>query len=122
MATGTIAVAHTMVAKGVCSVQWTATGITGLGVAMNAPGLPDKTVQVIGPTGGTTQVVIQGSNDATPTVGNWTTLVDPQGNDLDFTDAAIEAILENPRYIRPNFAVATGPTVTVTILARSAVR
>lgn len=121
MATADIAAAHVMIARGVCQMHWQATGVTGVGFAMNAPGFPDKTVQVLGPTGGTTQVVIEGSNEDTPT-GVFTTLVDPQGNDLDFTDAAVEAILENPRFIRPRFPVATGPTVDVRIIARSGLR
>ncbi len=118
MATADIAAGHVRIAHGIVEMRWTAVGVTGVGFAMNAPGLADKTVHVVGPTGGTTQVVIEGTNDDTPTGDNWTTLVDPQGNDLDFTNQGVEAILENPKFIRARFPVATGPTVIVTILAR----
>ena len=104
--------------RGVAQMVWTATGITGEGVAMNAPGLPDKTVHIVGPTGGTSTVIIEGTNDATPT-GTWTTLTDPQGNAISKTSDAIESILENPKYIRPRFSVVTsGKTIVVTIVAR----
>ena len=120
MATADISAAHHMTARGVVEMTWTATGVTGVGFAMHAPNYPDKTVHVLGPTGGTSQVVIEGTNATTPTTAaaNWTTLADPQGNALSTTTQIIEAILENPRYIRPRFPVATGPTVTVRIVAR----
>lgn len=120
MATGDIPASTVAIAKGVYKTQWSVTGVTGIGYALNAPNLPDKTLHVLGPTGGTTQVVVEGTNDDTPTGDNWTTLVDPHETDLSFTDEAIEAILENPRYIRPRFPVATGPAVTVTIISRGA--
>lgn len=119
-----ITVAETVwIQKGVARISWVfASGTTlGQGNALSAPHLPDKTVQVFGPTGGTTSVTIQGSNDLTPT-GNYVTLVDPQGTNLSFTNTAIEAILESPRFIRPDLTVATGPAVTVTIVSRSGLR
>lgn len=118
MATADIAASHKRLSHGVVEMRWTFTAVTGVGFAMNAPELSDKTVHVAGPTGGTTQVVIEGTSDDTPTGTSWTTLEDPQGNDLDFTNAAMEAILDNPRYIRARVPVATGPTVIVTIVAR----
>lgn len=125
MATADISASHKMIAKGICEMSWTATKVTGVGFAMNAPNLPDKTVHVLGVTGGTTQVIIEGTNATSPTVGatQWTTLVDPQGTDLDFTNRAIETILENPRYIRPRWPVATGGhDVSVVIIARGGLR
>ncbi len=124
MATADLPASHKFIAKGIVEMRWTATGVTGVGFAMNAPNLPDKTVHVLGPTGGTTQVVIEGTNATTATVGatDWTTLVDPQGTALDHVSSFIETILENPRYIRPRIPVATGPDVTVTIIARGALR
>ncbi len=123
MATADLTSFHNMIAKGVCQMRWTSTGVTGVGFAMNAPYLPDKTVHVIGPTGGTTNVVIEGTNDDSPTTTNWTTIVDPQGNALDFTNEAMETILENPRYIRPRIPTATGGAdIVVTIMARGQLR
>lgn len=49
----------------------------------------DRSVQVTGTFGGAT-VAVQGSNDGT----NWSTLTDPQGNDLTFSGARIESVNE----------------------------
>ena len=58
----------------------------------------DRSVQVLG-TFGTSTMLIQGSNDGGTT---WTTLADPQGNALSKTAAAVEAVLEYTRAIRPS--------------------
>jgi hypothetical protein len=93
-----------------------------IGYAMNAPNLPDKTVWVEGPTGGTSQIIIEGTNATTATVGatQWYTLsYAATGGDLDFTTREVGQILENTRYIRPRCVTVTnGMTVTVKILAR----
>lgn len=96
--------------------NWVLTQADSAGVAWPAPGAPDKTVQVSG-TFDSGTVVIQGSNEDTPT--NWATLHSPDGTDLSFTAAGIEAILENPLWIRPA-VTGEGATasITVSILAR----
>ena len=66
------------------------------GVSIVIPGRSDMCVQVVG-TFDTATLTMQGSNDGT----NWATLTDPQGNDIAFTSAGIEQILEKTRFVRP---------------------
>lgn len=76
------------------------------GDAQQVGQMSDKSVQVVGTFGTGGSINIEGSNDGT----NWEILVDPQGNALTFTSAALEQILENPRYIRPNVTAGDGTT------------
>jgi hypothetical protein len=73
----------------------------------------DKTVTVTGTFGASGSVTLQGSNDGSI----WHTLVDPQGNDLTFTAAGIEQVLENPLYLRPIVTVGDGTTDLDVILS-----
>ncbi len=112
MATAVVMAEHKMIAKGVMAItwKWTAT-VTGFGSTLNAPNLPDKTVQVLGPTGGTTSIRIMGSNATTPT-GSYSLLQDDQNTALSFTNASgegeIEVVMQNPRWIRPYASTVTG--------------
>lgn len=112
----TIVPACEYISKGVAQITWSGLSASGdVGRAHVAPDLNDKTVYVEGPAGGTTQVVLEGTNTAT---GTYTTLTDPLGNALEFTTATTAVILQNPRYIRPRLNTATGVSVNVIIVAR----
>lgn len=102
---------HVFISKGVVLSSWEATA-SGVGSALDGSGYPDKTVEVVGPTGGTTTLIIEGAMSAT---GPWTTLVDPQGNNLSFTNKGMEAILDNPRYIRPRAETVTSGAATILV-------
>ena len=111
----------TEIARGVVVTRWDTFTVSGdVGGVLDAPHYPDKSVQVIGLPGGTTNIVIEGSNDA-PSNGNFQTLVDTQGNLLSFfgtmDPTGIEQILDNPRYIRPRLdaitSLATSPAVII---------
>ena len=67
---------------------------------------PDKTVTFHGTFGTGGSITLQGSNDNS----NWFALVDPQGNAITKTAAGIEAVTENPRYIRPIVTAGDGTT------------
>src|ERR1043165_2163120 len=71
------------------------------GEAFEMPGWSDRSVQVLGTLGTGGSVRIEGSNVAAPSVSDWATLTDPQGNALDITSLKIEAISELTRWIRP---------------------
>lgn len=77
----------------------------------------DRCFQAVGTWGGAT-LTIQGSNDGT----NWFTLSNAAGAAAaTFTADGGKAIIELPRYVRPNLTTAgTGATVSVTLLARRA--
>ena len=75
------------------------------GVPIEMPGSTVRSIQ-IGGTFDSATVVIEGSNDGT----NYLTLTDPQGNALSKTAAAIEAIQESPRFLRPKVTSAGGST------------
>ena len=91
-----------------------------VGVALEAPGAADKSVQVVGALGSSDVLTLQGSN-VDPVSGPWFTLTDPAGADLTWTDGDegdIKVILQNPRYIRPSLAVTTAADVDIYICAR----
>jgi hypothetical protein len=77
----------------------------------------DRSVQIAGTFGAAT-VVMQGSNDGT----NYAPITDPQGNSISKTSAAIEAMTELCRYVKPTFSGGTGQSVTVTMMCKRAVR
>lgn len=78
-------------------VSWALlTAANEVGNAVEMTGSADRSVQIIG-TFDSATVVIQGSNDGT----NWASLTDPQGNAISKTAAALEAISELTRYVRP---------------------
>ncbi|KKK57679.1 hypothetical protein LCGC14_3052050 [marine sediment metagenome] len=78
----------------------------------------DKTVHVKGTFGVGGNVIIEGSNDGV----TWVTLTDPQGTALNtITTETLEAILENPLYIRPRVSAGDGTTDLDVILAGRAI-
>ena len=113
--------ASVAVARGVYAQRWTAT-ISGVGNPMVAANLPDKTVQIQGPTGGTSRIIIEGTNGAVVSTATWVTLSTPTDGALDFTDVTggtLQVIRENPLMIRPRFdTVTAGKTLTAQVLAR----
>ena len=114
----TINASHVWIAKGVLLSTWDALLASGdVGSNLDAARLPDKTVTVTGPTGGTTSVTIEGSNDGT----NFQALTEPQGGtEIVFTSATeIWTILENPRYIRPRLDTVTSGAVSPVIYITS---
>ena len=109
----------TWIARGVVRATWTGFNATGVGTPLDAPTLPDKTVQVFGTfvSGGGT-IIIEGENTATG--ANWVTLNDPQGDALSFTTGTVAAILENPARIRPRMSAQASTTdLSVVIIAQS---
>lgn len=89
-----------------CIIGWTGLLNGDTGAAVELVDFADKTVTITGTfgTGGT--LVLQGSNDGT----NWFSLTDPQANAISKTAAAMEIVLEAPRYIRPNVTAGDGTT------------
>lgn len=69
---------------------------------------PDWSAQLLGTFGAGGTVVLEGSNQETPTV--YSTLNDPQGNALSVTSAKIEQALELTRWVRPRVTAGDGTT------------
>jgi hypothetical protein len=88
--------------------KWPAMANGDVGQPFETLDFGDISVQVVGTfgTGGT--VILEGSNQSTPTT--WATLNDPQGNAISFTAGKIEQVLEMPRWIRPNVTGGDGTT------------
>ena len=89
-------------------------GDSDVGDILEIPGASDKTVQVDG-TFSSVTVVLQGSNDGI----SWFTLTDPQGNNISFTAAGMETVMENPRFVRPSTSGGSSASVNVRLLCRS---
>lgn len=94
---------------------WVLTTANTDGEPVQANQWADRTFQVVG-TFGTATCAIEGSNDGT----NWFTLSNAAGaTAAAFTAAGLKAIIELPRFIRPNLTTpGIGATLTVTLLAR----
>lgn len=129
MAVITVSGTHTPVAKGVLLSVWTfptSATIGSLGTILSAPNYPDKTVSARGTWATGVTITIEGSNTATYSTGTtkWSTLNDPQGTALALSTGKMEAILENPRWIRPRITARTGSlgTVVIEILSQSTKR
>ncbi len=93
------------------------------GAPLQIPSMSDKTVHIFGTFGSGGSVTLQGSNDprvlTNPGSAVWVALTDPQGNAITKTAAAIEALLENPIFIRPIVTAGDGSTdLTVIISAK----
>lgn len=77
---------------------------------------PDCSVQISGTFGAGGTLVIEGSNETTPTT--WNTLNDPSGSPLSFTAAGLKQILELTRWVRPRVTAGDGTTsLTVRLYA-----
>lgn len=96
---------------------WTLTTANADGAVLEWPEWADRTFTATGTWGGAT-LSIQGSGDGT----NWVTLNKVAGGTAATATAdAAMAIIEVPRYVRPNLTVAgAGATVTVILTARRA--
>ena len=109
------------IARGVYAQRWTAT-VSGVGNPMKAAHLPDKTVQLQGPTGGTSNIIIEGTNGSVVSTATWITLTTPTDGDLNFTNVTggiMKVIRENHFMIRPKFLTVTaGKALTVQIIGR----
>ena len=105
------------IGMGVSIHTWILTGSGGppnTGDMISCPGSLDKTIQVYGTFAGKT-LSIYGSMNGT----NWNILHDPQGNDMAYTGADTEHVLENVMYIRPSLVASEGaPSVTIVLLIK----
>ena len=113
------------IAKGVYSMEWTAT-VSGVGNPFIGPALDWTTVQVQGPTGGTSSISIEGTNGSVVSTATWITMESVSGETLSWTDVTggkILSLREIPLMVRPNFAtVTTAASMSVKLVARGPLR
>lgn len=96
-------------------VSWTPLQNGDDGDAIPFSQYADKSVQVTGIFGAGGAVTFEGSNDGV----TWAALTDAQGNDLNFTTAKIEQVIEITYRVRPRVTAGDGTTsLSVTLLAR----
>lgn len=93
-------------------IQWSGLLNGDSGDPYTIPGYSDRSIQVQGTFGTGGSISLEGSNDGT----NYIVLTDPQGNAITKTSAAIEAVTELPRYIRPRVTAGDGTTNLVASL------
>ena len=102
-----------------CIIGWTGLLNGDTGSAVELVDYADKTATITGTFGAGGTIVLQGSNDNS----NWFTLTDAQTGAISKTAAAMEIIVENPRYVRPSVTAGDGTTsLTVQICCRRSVR
>lgn len=108
-------------------VTWSGLDGDDTGTPVNMSKCADKTVHIFSPTAayGSATVTIEGSNDVRadplhPSHASaiWTGLTDAQGNAISKTANAIEALLENPLWIRPKTAGGTASDITVSLVGK----
>jgi len=113
------------IAKGLYHINWSAT-VSGVGNPFVGPHLDWSTVQIQGPTGGTSQVDIEGTNGQAVSTATWITLESVSGESLSFTNVTggrMLSIREIPFMVRPNFSTVTaGKTLSVTMVVRGPLR
>lgn len=98
-----------------CLITWTGLDNDDSGSPVELIDYPDKTATITGTFGAGGTIVIQGSNDGT----NWFTMTDAQSAAVSKTAAAMELLVEAPRYIRPLVTAGDGTTsLTVQIMCR----
>ncbi len=115
-----IPIVPTKISRGSHKWVWDAMGDVDTGEPLGPDGggiaFADKTVQVDSASYDSATVVIQGSNDGVV----WFTLTNPNNDNLSFTADALEAILENPLYIRPSTSGGLGSAdINVTLAGRA---
>ena len=103
------------ITKGVVSVKWANVSNGDTGRPFDGARFPDKTVEFTGTFGTGGGISIKGGN-ATSDGGTFTELVDPQGNAIVKTAAAVETILENVRWFRPEVTGGDATTSLTTIM------
>lgn len=116
--------------KDTVKVTWSGLDGDDSGAAVDLAGYPDKTVHIYG-TFDSGTVSMYGSNDPLALVdrtagtlfgsktASWIAIVDPQGNAIAKTSAAMEAILENPQYICPVVTGGGGSTALKVVIVAS---
>ncbi len=103
--------------------DWSLTSADATGVAISVPGSSDRTIQFVADTTGSATVILEGSLDADPDTGTFTTLTDGQGNAISFTATGIEMVAENVLFIRPRLStVGSGAEWSVRLFSRSTMR
>lgn len=98
-------------------ITWAAIGDSDTCTAVQMPTGSEKSVQ-IGGTFGAATITISGSNDGV----NYIVLTDPQGNNIAKAAAAIEAISEHTRYIKPSTAGGTGSSLNVYVFVKGQIQ
>jgi hypothetical protein len=104
---------------GGCTLHtWTLTTADPTGDAIELPGASDRSVDFVSAAWGGSTVVLEGSNEGT-TFGGLQNAA--SGSAISATAAgAIQAVVENSRYIRPRLSVVgVGATVNVYLLSRT---
>lgn len=102
--------------KNSVGVQWTGLLNGDDGAPYVCPQYADKSVQVHGTFGAGGTILLEGTNqqaytpDRVALAPTYLQLTDPQGNNLSFTAAKIEQVLENLNAIRPRVSAGDGTT------------
>ena len=109
----TVEYLDTAAGRNVIVVKWAGIPLGSSGTPWCSAEYNDKTVHILGVFNGTT-VTIEGSNQLVPT--GYVGLVDPQGNSISQAATGIEAILENPLWIRPIKTVGGALTAIIVII------
>lgn len=102
-----------------CLITWSGLDSDDSGAPVELIDYADRTATITGTFGVGGSITIQGSNDG----ANWFAITDPQGNAVTKTAAAMEVLVEAPRYFRPLVTAGDGTTsLTVQVLCRRTVR
>lgn len=105
--------------RGTRIITWGPMANGDVGLPVEMPGRADRSIQVYGTFGAAGNCRVEGSNEPGTAPANYATLVDPQGNALDFTAAKVEQILELTHHIRPRITAGDGTTaLTVQLLIK----
>lgn len=108
-----------VVEKDAVLVTWGTLANGDTGAPVDLPAHPDRTVHILGTFGVGGSVTLEGSNAGV----TYTALTDASSTAITKTAAAIETVLEVPKYTRPNVTAGDGTTaLLVTMYCRRSVR
>lgn len=114
-----IAATSSRVTQSLVATVWTPLANGDTGAWIDTADLAERTVQVTGTFGSGGTVVLQGSNEDTPT--NAFALTDDGAGAVSFTAAGGARLWERPRWVRPSVTAGDGTTaLTVRMVSRSA--
>jgi len=102
---------------GVERYSWQSMAGGDVGRGVERPDSPDKTIQFVSGTIGTSTIGVEGSMDSTNgSDGNWHPLDDAANVAIALQTDRTAEILENIRWVRPNVAAGTGTGIRIDMI------
>jgi hypothetical protein len=104
---------------GVLVYKWTGLTEADTATPVIAPRHSEKSVQVNGTFGAGGTIIFEGTLETAAAPAAYQQLHDPSQNNLSYTSAGLDTVLENVYQIRPRVSAGTGVAVDVRLMLRT---